>query len=165
MTGIYLFSATIEIIGINPFVFVPEDILNSIFIEAKKNKGHIPIKGTVNGNPYQQTLVKYSGEWRLYINTTMLKNSPKRIGEMIELSVMFDPVERVVDMHPKFEQALNENKEAKASLERLRPSLRDEIIRYISSLKTEESIDKNIKKAIDYLMGRGKFLNRELQKK
>lgn len=165
MKGVYLFSAKIEIIGINPFVFVPEDILHSIFIEAKKNKGHIPIKGTVNGNPYQQTLVKYSGEWRLYINTTMLKNSPKRIGEMIELSVMFDPAERVVDMHPKFEQALNENLEAKASLERLRPSLRNEIIRYISSLKTEESIDKNVKKAIDYLMGHGKFLNRELPKK
>lgn len=165
MTGVYLFSARIEIIGINPFVYVPEDILNSIFIQAKKNKGYIPIKGTVNGNPYQQTLVKYSGEWRLYINTTMLKNSPKRIGEMIELSVMFDPAERVVDMHPKLEQALNENKEAKASLESLRPSLKHEVIKYISSLKTEESIDKNVKKAIDYLLGQGKFLNRDLSKK
>lgn len=165
MTGVYLFSAKIEIIGINPFVFVPEDILNSIFIEAKKNKGHIPIKGTVNGNPYQQALVKYSGEWRLYINNFMLKNSPKRIGEMIELSVRFDPAERVVEMHPKFEEALNENKEAKASLKSLRPSLRHEIIKYISSLKTEESIDKNVKKAIDYLMGHGKFLNRKLSKK
>ena len=165
MTGVYLFSAKIEIIGINPFVFVPDDILNSIFVQANKNKGHIPIKGTVNGNPYQQTLVKYSGEWRLYINTIMLKNSPKRIGEMIELSVMFDPAERVVDLHPKFEQALNENKEARASLESLRPSLKHEIIKYISSLKTEESIDKNVKKAIDYLMGQGKFLIRYLSKK
>lgn len=165
MTGVYLFSSRIEIIGINPFVYVPEDILNSIFIQANKNKGHIPIKGTVNGNPYKQTLVKYSGEWRLYINTTMLKNSPKRIGEMIELSVIFDPAERVVDLHPKFEQALNENQEAKASLESLRPSLKQEIIQYISSLKTEESIDKNVKKAIDYLLGQGKFLNRDLSKK
>jgi hypothetical protein len=68
----------IEIIGINPFVFIPENILENIFEQAGKNKGPIPVKG----------------------------------------------------------------------------------IRYISFLKTEESIDINIKKAIDFLMGRGRFAGR-----
>ena len=71
------FKAEIKIIGINPFVFVREKIFQDIFIQTKKNKGHIPIKGTIDGNPYKHTLVKYSGGWRLYINTTMLKKSPK----------------------------------------------------------------------------------------
>ncbi|WP_207421354.1 hypothetical protein [Desertivirga brevis] len=35
----FKFTATIEIIGINPFVFVPDDILNSIFEQAGKSKG------------------------------------------------------------------------------------------------------------------------------
>ena len=60
----------------------------------EKYKGKIPIKGAVNGVDYIQTLVKYSGEWRLYINTTMLKNSPKRIGEILDISIEVDHEER-----------------------------------------------------------------------
>ena len=85
------FKAEIKLIGINPFVFVPEKILSEIFKKAGKDKGHIPVCGTINGVPYTQTLVRYSGEWRLYVNTVMLKNSPKRIGETIEISIAFDP--------------------------------------------------------------------------
>src|SRR5690606_16986157 len=62
------FTAKLELIGINPFVFVPETILKIIFEQAGKSKGYVPIRGTVNGNSYIQTLVKYKGEWRLYIN-------------------------------------------------------------------------------------------------
>jgi hypothetical protein len=95
------FSASIEIIGINPFVFVPDSILDDLFKEAGKNKGAIPIRGVINDKPYRQTLVKYSGAWRLYINTTMLKNSPKRIGEIIELTVEYDSSDRSISAHPK----------------------------------------------------------------
>ncbi|MBL7974316.1 MAG: DUF1905 domain-containing protein, partial [Candidatus Kapabacteria bacterium] len=85
-----VFTATIEIIGVNPFVSVPTDILELLFIQAEKRKGKIPIKGTINNQPYTQTLVRYAGAWRLYINTSMLKNSPKRIGEEITITVEFD---------------------------------------------------------------------------
>ncbi|MEO8861568.1 MAG: DUF1905 domain-containing protein [Ginsengibacter sp.] len=93
----FKFKATIEIIGINPFVFVPEKILAAIFEKVGKDKGPIPICGTINGDPYQQTLVKYSGAWRLYINGKMLKNSPKRIGENIMVTVTFDPSDRTIE--------------------------------------------------------------------
>jgi hypothetical protein len=59
------FKARLGIIGINPFVHVPKKILSDIFKSAGKEKGHIPICGNINGKPYRQTLVKYSGEWRL----------------------------------------------------------------------------------------------------
>ncbi|UFH32613.1 hypothetical protein LNP04_02555 [Chryseobacterium sp. C-71] len=41
------FTAKLEIIGINPFVFVPEEILNKIFEKAGKNKSPIPVKGFI----------------------------------------------------------------------------------------------------------------------
>lgn len=157
----YTFSATIEIIGINPFIFIPEEILKFIFEKAGKSKGPIPVKGTVNSIPYTQTLIKFKGEWRLYINTKMLKNSPKRIGEQIEISIDYDPAKREIPIHPKLSKALNENKEANSVFQNLRPSLQHEIIRYISHLKTEESIDRNIPKAIAFLLGKGKFVGRE----
>ena len=99
--GMNKFKADIEIIGINPFVFVPEKILKRIFKQAGKDKGAIPINGLINEKPYKQTLVKYLGAWRLYINTSMLKNSPKRIGETIEVTIEFDTSDRTIKPHPK----------------------------------------------------------------
>lgn len=105
--------------------------------------------------------MKFRGEWRLYINTKMLKNSPKRIGELIEISIEYDSAKREIPIHPKLLQALNENKAANIVFQNLRPSLQHEIIRYIANLKTEESIDKNVPKAIAFLLGKGKFVGRE----
>jgi uncharacterized protein YdeI (YjbR/CyaY-like superfamily) len=157
----YKFNAVIEIIGINPFVCIPENILGEIFKQAGKNKGPIPIMVKINNNSFKQTLVKFKGLWRLYINTTMIKNSADKIGENIILTVAFDPNERTIKPHPKLLEALEKNNEAKKIFDRLSPSKRHEIVRYISFLKSEESIDRNIKKAIDFLLGKGRFVGRD----
>jgi hypothetical protein len=158
---IITFEAKIEIIGVNPFVFVPDKILKSIFEQAGKEKGHIPIKGTINDNPYTQTLVRYSGEWRFYINTTMLKNSPKRIGEIIAITVSFDPKSRAIEMPTDFAKALKANQEANSVFEQLTASRKHEIVRYLARLKTKESLDKNIVRAINFLTGKERFVGRE----
>jgi len=62
------FSARILKIGINPYVGLPEDVLNVLFKQADKTKGPIQVRGTVNGKRFKQTLVKYPGAWCLYIN-------------------------------------------------------------------------------------------------
>ena len=157
----YKFKAKLEIIGINPFVFVPDVILNELFGQVGKDKGPIPISGSVNGEKYIQTLVKYRGEWRLYVNTRMLKNSPDRIGEMLEVTVAFDPSERTVEPHPKLLKALQENPEAKKVFDALPTSRRREIIKYISFLKTEKSIEKNVARAIGFLLGKERFIGRD----
>jgi len=155
------FSAQIELIGINPFVHLPKNILMKIFKQAGNTKGPIRIKGTINDLPYTQTLVKYSGDWRLYINTTMLKNSPKRIEEQIEITIAFNPEKREIAFHPKLLAALKKNKNALAVFDTLRPSLQFEIVRYISALKTEESVDRNVTRAIDFLSGKARFIGRD----
>ena len=155
------FQADIEVIGVNPFVFVPGRILKNIFKQADKDKGPIPIRGTINGQPFKQTLVKYRGDWRLYINTTMLKNSPKRIGESVAIEVEFDPINRDIKPHPRLLLAFKENRKAKKIFDSLPPSRQKEIVRYISSLKTEESVIRNIKRAIDHLVGKDRFVGRD----
>ena len=159
--SMHKFKAEIYLIGINPFVFVPVKILSVIFKQAGTDKGPIPIRGTVNGGAYQQTLVRYQGEWRLYINTTMLKNSPGRIGETVEITIAYDPADRSIEPHPKLAKALAKNAEAKGAFEKLSLSVQREIVRYISRLKTEASIDRNVEKAIDFLLGKGRFVGRE----
>lgn len=155
------FEANIQIIGVNPFVFVPETILNSIFLKSGKTKGSIPIFGLINGKDFQQTLVRFDGEWRLYINTSMLKNSPKRIGEKIQLLIDFDPRDRSIPMPTKLRDALDENPDAKLVFENLSPSRQKEIVRYIARLKTEQMVATNVERAISFLRGQGRFVGRD----
>ena len=157
----YLYKSELKIIGVNPYVDVPEDLLQSLFVASGKTKGHIPITGKVNGNPYTQTLVKFSGEWRLYINTTMLKNSPKRIGEIIELSVRFDPKPRTIEEPAQFIAAEKKKKKAQMVFETLSPSRQHEIIRYLAGLKSDTALQKNIPRAINFLLGKERFVGRE----
>lgn len=156
----HTFKAKLDLIGINPFVYLPLRILNALLQHAKTYKGKIPVKGVINSVPYRQTLVKYRGEWRLYVNTKMLKNSPKRIGETLSITITLDPEDRTISPHPKLLKALGKNAEAKNAYARLRPYLQKEIIRYLSQLKTEESVDRNVARAINFLLGKGSFVGR-----
>jgi len=155
------FKAKIEIIGINPFVLLPEKVLNSIFDQAKKDKGPIQVRGKIDGHDFIQTLVKYRGEWRLYINGPMLKAAKKDVGNTVKIEIKFDPDERKIAFHPKLKAAIDKNKKAKAVFESLAPSLQKEIIRYIAHLKTEETIDKNVKLAIQFLLGKVRWIGRD----
>lgn len=162
MNAMYEFTATIEIIGVNPYVFVPGDILQQIFLKAGKSAGPIPVRGSIQGMPYAQTLVRYAGEWRLYINMKMLKNSPQRVGEEITISIEYDPSDRLLPLNPVLEAALLRDKEAQATFDSLSPSRRHEINRYISGVKSEEKILENVQRAIEYLHGNAKFVGRHL---
>ena len=146
------FTAKLEIVGINPFVFIPQEILNELFETSGKNKSPIPVKGTVNGKEFKQNLMKYLGEWRLYINLTMLKDSPKRIGEILEIFIEFDDSDRTISIHPDLDKAIKENPVALQNFENLIPSRKSELIRYINNLKTEASIQRNIDKIILHLI-------------
>jgi hypothetical protein len=155
------FKAKIEIIGINPFVFLPDRVLKSLFTQSGKDKGPIRVHGSIDGHPYKQTLVKYSGAWRLYINGPMLKVAGKKVGDLTNLTIEFDPKERSVPMHPKLEAALKANKSARATFDQLPASRQNEIVRYINHLKTETSVDKNVTRAIGFLTGKERFVGRD----
>jgi uncharacterized protein YdeI (YjbR/CyaY-like superfamily) len=154
-------TATIFIIGINPYILLPEKVLNNIFTEAGKNKGSIPVILTINNKEYHQNLVKYSGSWRLYLNTPMRKEAGKEVGDKITIDIRFDATERITPMHPQLNSALEENKKAKAIYDLLPPSRKKEIMRYINNLKTKESVERNITKAIQFLLGNERFIGRD----
>ena len=159
------FKAVLDIIGINPFVFVPDKILQAVLKQARKEKPPIPVKGTVNDVPYQQTLVRYAGHWRLYINLQMLPNATKRIGETLAITIAYDDADRSTPFHPKLKVALKKNKPAMEVFNTLSPSHQKEINRYLNQLKTEESIERNINRALGYLLGENGFVGRPALKK
>ena len=148
------FSEKIAKIGINPYTHVPEAVLVGLFKQAGKMKGPIPVRGTINGKRFKQTLVKYQGAWRLYINGEMRQAAGVDVGDQAYIKIEFDPVPRKEELPSKLIDALSRNKLAKTAFEKLAPSRQKEIIRYLNGMKTETSLERNIEKVIQHLLSR-----------
>lgn len=158
--------ATIIIIGVNPNVIIPENILTALFQQAHKSSTPIPVKGKLNGADFLANIVKYQGEYRLYLSGIMLKNSGLKLGEIANVEIEFDPIPRIEKIHPKFAVALNENPKARSVFEKFPPSRQKEVLRYLNNLKSEKTLDKNIQSVIQNLLGKNgpklSFLPRRL---
>lgn len=161
-SGFLSFKATIEKVGINPFVQVPDEVLDAIFLQAKRETGPIPVKGILNQKSFTQNLVKFRGIWRLYINTKMLPTSPKRIGEIISIRMAYNTTPIVVKLSPDFLKALAKDRKAKKVYDNLPPYLQKEIHRYLQNLKTRQSLELNVQKALQFLKGQQRFIGRNL---
>ena len=155
------FSSKIQIIGVNPYVLLPSALLKHIFQKAGKDKGAIPVQLKIVGEDFIQNLVKYSGKWRLYLNGPMRKAAGKDVGDTIDIQIDFDAKPRTTRVHPKLKKAFKENHTAKKAFEKLSPSRQKEILRYINFLKSQESIDKNVQRAIAHLTSNKPFIGRE----
>ncbi len=149
-----VFSAEIFIVGINPYVEIPKDVLAELFKAAGKEKGPIPIKGRINGKKFIQNIVKYQGLWRLYLNTPMRKDAQAEVGDTVSFEIAFDPTPHTEPAHPALIEALLQNKEAKSAFEKLAPSHQKEIHRSIRMLKSEASRLRNIDIIIQHLLGK-----------
>ena len=132
-----------------------------MFEKAGKEKGAIPVKLRIGKENFVQNLVKYDGKWRLYLNGPMRKAAGQDVGDVIEIQIDFDAKPRTVPIHPKLKKAFNENEKAKAAFDNLSASRQKEILRYINFLKSEESVDKNIKTAIQHLTSKQSFAGRK----
>lgn len=148
------FSQVIFKVGINPCVVPPPEVMEYVFKQAKKRSGAIPVRGTINGTQYMQTLVKYDGHWRLYINGLMLKAAKLKTNDVASLTIEHDPRDRTVLPHLEFSAALKKDPVAAAAFDLLSPSRRKEINRYLNMLKRDTVRTKNIEKILHFLSGR-----------
>ncbi len=148
------FTDQIIILGINPCLNVPHKILEDLFRDAGKTRGPIPVRGTLNGKPFKQTVVKYRGEWRLYLNGDMRQRAGIDVGDRARVKIEFDPEPRPTPMPPAFARALDANGAARAAFEKLVPSRKKEILRTLASMKTEATLNRNIEQVVAFLAGK-----------
>ena len=90
------FSAKVRKIDINPYVQVPDEILQKLQQAAKKERGPIPVKGTLQDKPFLANVVKFRGMWRLYLNTPMRQAANVDVGDQVTVRVEFDDAPRTV---------------------------------------------------------------------
>jgi hypothetical protein len=148
------FPAKIRIIGINPYILLPPTVLKSIFTVAGRDRGPLPVKGTINGKPYLQTLVKFSGAWRLYVNGPMLKATGLAVGDSARFTILYDPKPRLSPMPTLLKRALATDTKAKATFDALSASRQKEIKRYLNNLKAPATLDRNVTTVLRHLGGK-----------
>jgi hypothetical protein len=146
----FKFSAKIYKVGINPCVRVPFKITDKM----TPSKGYIPVKGTIKGHPFEQTLCAVKDEeFRLYVNGPMLKGSGLKVGNKatFEIEQNLEPEKRKDILMPKtFKKKLEENG-LMDNFNALTPYRRKEIVKYLNFLKSEEALERNTKKVLDQL--------------
>ena len=147
------FSATIRLLGVNPYVAVPAHERKLIFEAAGRDKGPIPVRGRIDATPFRQTFVKYQGQWRLYLNTPVRRAAGKDVGDRVEVELEFDPTPLEEPLPPALKRALRLDAGARAAFAALPPSRKKEICRYLNALKTEPSRERNLRKVLEHLSG------------
>ena len=148
------FTADIKKIEINPYVRVPRAVLSAVFEQAGRSRSPIPVKGTLGGKAFRQTLVRYRGAWRLYLNTPMRRAAGVDVGDAVEVTLAFDSSDRTIPMNPALHAALARTAGARAAFEALLPSRKKEINRYLNGLKTAEARSRAVTNVLSLLAGK-----------
>lgn len=119
-------------------------------------RGYIPIRGTIDSFPFQQTLVPIkNSKYRLYVNGPMLKGSNLTLGKMASFIIEQDFEPKFPPFPAAFRKELVKH-DLLEEFEALVPSRRKEVLRYLGFLKSEEALTRNIAKVIDNLKRKAK---------
>lgn len=146
------FTATIGIIGINPYVIVPDEIVAALLAAAGKKALPVPVAAKVNKTPYTANVVRYAGAPRLYLHGEVRKAAGVDVGDVVTVALAYDAKPRVRPAPPELLAALEENPEAKAAWEKLAPSHRKEYVAYLDHLKSPEALARNVERTIAMLL-------------
>jgi hypothetical protein len=144
----HAFAATIVKIGINPCVAVPPRVSR-----AFARRGYVPVKGALNHSPIRATLVPVGGgRHRLYLNTEMRTEAGVGVGDRVRVTLEVDTARRKASIPPELTAALRRNRTAARAFAAATPSYRRDILLYLNWLKTPESMQRNVRKVIAYLV-------------
>lgn len=150
----YAFKAKIYKIRINWGVDVPEEITKQLISE----KGRINIKGQINGFEFVKTLTPVkNAPFRLFVNQAMMKGGKTALGETANFAIEQN-TEKIIKEYsiPKLlEEQLTES-QLTGDFNRLTASRKKDILKYLSYVKTEETLLKNIEKLIIQLKNNAK---------
>lgn len=151
------FMAIINIRGVNPYVDVDKDQAARIMPGWRKP---MPVLVKVNGQPSEPWRINMmpagNGNFYLYLHGEVRKASDTKVGDMVRVEIDFDREYRSGPQHAmpaQFAGLLDADASARASWDALPPSRQKEILRYFDHLKSEDALQRNIRRMLEILSG------------
>jgi hypothetical protein len=141
------FRAVIENAGSGgAYVRIPFDV------EKIYGKKRVPVKVTINGEPYRGTIVRMGEPWHILIVLKEIREKiGKTFGDEVEVILEEDNEPRVVELPMDFRKALDNDPVAKTAYEKLSYTHQREYMRAILDAKHEETRRSRIEKSIEML--------------
>jgi len=138
------FTATIENAGDGgAFVRIPFDV------EEAFGKKRVPVRATIDGEPYRGTLVRMGGPDHILIVLKDIRAKiGKTFGDQVEVTVEEDTEPRAVEVPADFQQALAQEPVANAAFGKLSYTHQREYVRGILEAKRPETRQKRIAQAL-----------------
>jgi hypothetical protein len=153
MHGVHVFSAKIYKVGIIRFVDVPADVSRAIGSQA----AHVPVRGEVDGLPLQSTLVsRGKGCYRLAIHGDIRKKLRVDAGAVVEIAIERDEEPREPPLPPVLVLALRNSPKAQAVFRQMTTALRRQVVRYLVSVKQQNTLERRVAKLIRILEQRAR---------
>jgi len=159
------FTATIEILGINPYVRVTAARAKALRAGWRKP---MPVRVRINGKPEKawpiNMMPKGDGSFLLYLHALVRKASGTGVGDRVHVEVGFDAgyTAGPAPMPAWFRTALRREPKAGKAFQALPPSRKKELVRYLARLKSEEARERNLATALRVLSGEpGRFMARD----
>jgi hypothetical protein len=166
----YHFLAKIYKVWIMRHVDVPDDIAAALIADMRRTAArgpkakattklaapkHIPVVAKVNRLSVKTTLVPASaGRYRLTLNAALRKAGRADTGEVIGVTLAYDPNSREIDAPPEYLAALKRNTLAQKEFDRLPPGHRRQLLAYYLKAKSDKARAHAIEKTIDHLRER-----------
>jgi hypothetical protein len=118
-----------------------------------QRRGH-RVRGFIEDYAFRTTLVAYpyGGGFVLVVNRKMLAGARVRVGERVRLTLEPDLEERPAEAPPELADELKTDRALKRWYERLSPSMRREIAKWITEPKSPESRLRRAAKMADRLL-------------
>ena len=131
---------------------VPENI-----VEKLGGGKRAPVKVTINGYTYRNTIAVMSGAYMLSVSADVRAKAGVEGGDKIEVQLELDKEPREVEVPAELQKALSKNVAAKKFFETLSNSNKKRFTIPIELAKTPETRARRIEKAINELTAQRKM--------
>lgn len=152
----HVFSGRMYRVGLIRFVDVPAEVSQAIGNGA----AHVAVRGEVGGVAVQSTLVsRGKGCYRLAIHGDIRQKLKVDAGAIVEIAIERDEGPREPVLPPALVLALRNSPKAQKAFRRMTTALRRQLVRYLTSVKQQETLERRVVKMVGMLERRQKLEN------
>lgn len=139
-----VFVGKIYRVGLIRYVDVPSDVS-----KAFGKVAHVPVCGTVEGVPVRTTLVsRGGGAYRMAIHSEVRKKLRADTGAVVEIAIQRDEESREPRLPAALAVALKHSPKAQKKFRKMTTALRRQIVRYLVSVKSQEALERRVRKFV-----------------
>jgi Bacteriocin-protection, YdeI or OmpD-Associated/Domain of unknown function (DUF1905) len=151
----HVFPARIQKIWIMRCIDIPRDICRAIRKAAGGEGRHVPVRGWIDGLPFENTLVpRGGGNYRMHVNSRIWRKLRIDAGAVVEVTLLLDADPREAVLPPDFAAGLATTPRALAIFNTLTVALRRHLVQYVDSAKQARTRDKRIQLVVRRMLER-----------